>query len=291
MRLPPGRRRRRTSSAPRARRRTTPLTAPLATPSPADGSRLFMNEGTWGVAPSPVEQSFATISSPARPTGLPSQPDTSVCESDGCPSEWGLAAVRRTGAPWWRTSRSARPDRPADRRVRRDHGAADRGHGPRGAEALHARLRARRTPPRLCRLRDDGPPRLPTTSSPATAVAIGQLGGLGVLDLEGLWTRFDDPEPILGRGDRAWRGSGHQAAAGDLRGADQGRADRPAHRGDLAGQAWSPPAGLSPQRTARYYKAVARRRARTSSSSAGRPVAPPSMSPAAPSRSTSSSSI
>ncbi|MDX6343642.1 MAG: dehydrogenase, partial [Trebonia sp.] len=33
--------------------------------------------------------------------------------------------------------------------------------------------------------------------SPATAIAIGQLGGLGVLDLEGLWTRFDDPEPIL----------------------------------------------------------------------------------------------
>jgi IMP dehydrogenase len=33
--------------------------------------------------------------------------------------------------------------------------------------------------------------------SPATAVAIGRLGGLGVLDLEGLWTRYDDPEPLL----------------------------------------------------------------------------------------------
>ena len=33
--------------------------------------------------------------------------------------------------------------------------------------------------------------------SPATAVAIGRLGGLGVLDLEGLWTRYDDPEPVL----------------------------------------------------------------------------------------------
>ena len=33
--------------------------------------------------------------------------------------------------------------------------------------------------------------------SPATAVAFGHLGGLGVLDLEGLWTRFDDPEPLL----------------------------------------------------------------------------------------------
>jgi len=33
--------------------------------------------------------------------------------------------------------------------------------------------------------------------SPATAVAIGRLGGLGVLNLEGLWTRYDDPEPLL----------------------------------------------------------------------------------------------
>ena len=33
--------------------------------------------------------------------------------------------------------------------------------------------------------------------SPATAIALGQAGGLGVLDLEGLWTRYDDPEPLL----------------------------------------------------------------------------------------------
>jgi len=33
--------------------------------------------------------------------------------------------------------------------------------------------------------------------SPATAIAFGQAGGLGVLDLEGLWTRYDDPEPLL----------------------------------------------------------------------------------------------
>ncbi len=33
--------------------------------------------------------------------------------------------------------------------------------------------------------------------SPATAIAIGQLGGLGVLDLEGVWTRYADPEPVL----------------------------------------------------------------------------------------------
>jgi IMP dehydrogenase len=33
--------------------------------------------------------------------------------------------------------------------------------------------------------------------SPATAIALGRLGGLGVLNLEGLWTRYDDPEPLL----------------------------------------------------------------------------------------------
>ncbi|MGN6197979.1 IMP dehydrogenase, partial [Humibacter sp.] len=33
--------------------------------------------------------------------------------------------------------------------------------------------------------------------SPSTAIMMGRLGGLGVLDLEGVWTRYDDPEPVL----------------------------------------------------------------------------------------------
>src|SRR5256714_5876475 len=33
--------------------------------------------------------------------------------------------------------------------------------------------------------------------SPATAIEIGRIGGLAVLNLEGLWTRFDNPEPLL----------------------------------------------------------------------------------------------
>ncbi|QHF23547.1 GuaB3 family IMP dehydrogenase-related protein [Rathayibacter sp. VKM Ac-2804] len=33
--------------------------------------------------------------------------------------------------------------------------------------------------------------------SPATAITLGRLGALGVLDLEGLWTRYEDPEPLL----------------------------------------------------------------------------------------------
>lgn len=33
--------------------------------------------------------------------------------------------------------------------------------------------------------------------SPSAAITLGRLGGLGVLDLEGLWTRYEDPEPVL----------------------------------------------------------------------------------------------
>jgi IMP dehydrogenase len=33
--------------------------------------------------------------------------------------------------------------------------------------------------------------------SPETAIAIGALGGIGVLNLEGLWTRYEDPTPYL----------------------------------------------------------------------------------------------
>src|ERR1700710_2274543 len=36
--------------------------------------------------------------------------------------------------------------------------------------------------------------------SPATAIAVGRSGGLGVLNAEGLWTRYDDPERVYRRG-------------------------------------------------------------------------------------------
>jgi IMP dehydrogenase len=35
--------------------------------------------------------------------------------------------------------------------------------------------------------------------SPSTAVALGKLGGLGVLNLEGIWTRYDDADGVLER--------------------------------------------------------------------------------------------
>jgi IMP dehydrogenase len=35
------------------------------------------------------------------------------------------------------------------------------------------------------------------TMSPDTVIALGRLGGLGVLNVEGLWTRYEDPSKIL----------------------------------------------------------------------------------------------
>src|ERR1700722_3144666 len=32
---------------------------------------------------------------------------------------------------------------------------------------------------------------------PSTAIEVGRLGGLGVLNLEGLWTRFEGPTPLF----------------------------------------------------------------------------------------------
>ena len=34
-------------------------------------------------------------------------------------------------------------------------------------------------------------------TSPATAIEVGRLGGGAVLNLEGLWTRYEDPEPLF----------------------------------------------------------------------------------------------
>src|SRR5204862_5128812 len=45
----------------------------------------------------------------------------------------------------------------------------------------------------------DPPLRHPSdaTMSPATVGEVHRLGGLGVLDAEGLWSRYDDPAPVL----------------------------------------------------------------------------------------------
>jgi len=91
--------------------------------------------------------------------------------------------------------------------------------------------------------------------SPATAVAFGKHGGLGVLDLEGLWTRYNDPTDLL-------------AEVGELRGqaatrrmqeiyAEPIKAELITARLKEMRQAGVTVAGsLSPQRTKEFAKTV-----------------------------------
>ena len=91
--------------------------------------------------------------------------------------------------------------------------------------------------------------------SPATAIAIGKLGGLAVLDIEGVWTRYDDPEPLLAEvaalDDAAATARLQQIYAEPI-------------KDDLIGQRISEiraagvtiAARLSPQRTLKYHKAL-----------------------------------
>ena len=72
--------------------------------------------------------------------------------------------------------------------------------------------------------------------SPATAIEIGHLGGVGVLNLEGLWTRYEDPEPLFDEIAELDCRQGDAAHAGDLRRADQARAGRRAHPRDPRGR-------------------------------------------------------
>jgi IMP dehydrogenase len=91
--------------------------------------------------------------------------------------------------------------------------------------------------------------------SPATAIHIGRLGGLAVLDLEGLWTRYDDPEPLLAElavldGPRATRRL-QEIYAQPIRDELIGARIR-----EIRAAAVTVAARLSPQRTVQYHKAV-----------------------------------
>ena len=91
--------------------------------------------------------------------------------------------------------------------------------------------------------------------SPAFAAQLGALGGLAVLDLEGLWTRYQDPEPILAEIAEL----GQEDATRRLQ-----RLYAEPIKEELIGQrieeirsaGVTTAARLSPQRTVRYYKAV-----------------------------------
>jgi IMP dehydrogenase len=91
--------------------------------------------------------------------------------------------------------------------------------------------------------------------SPQTAIEFGRHGGLGVLDLEGLWTRYDDPTPLLAE----VAGMRGQAATRRLQEiyAEPIKAELITSRLRQMREAGVTVAGsLSPQRTKEYAKAV-----------------------------------
>jgi IMP dehydrogenase len=91
--------------------------------------------------------------------------------------------------------------------------------------------------------------------SPETAIQIGRLGGLAVLDLEGLWTRYADPEPLIAEVTEL----DEQAATRRLQEmyAEPVKEELIGRRIEEISRAGvTTAARLSPQRTARYYKAV-----------------------------------
>jgi len=91
--------------------------------------------------------------------------------------------------------------------------------------------------------------------SPETAVALGQHGGLGVLDLEGLWTRYEDPTDLLAQ----IRTLDPQAAIGRLQEiyAEPIKAELITARLKQMREAGITVAGsLSPQRTKEFAKVV-----------------------------------
>jgi IMP dehydrogenase len=91
--------------------------------------------------------------------------------------------------------------------------------------------------------------------SPATAIALGRSGGVGVLDLEGLWTRYDDPEPLLADVARL-RGQDATRRLQEIY-AEPVKADLITARLQEMRQAGVTVAGaLSPQRTRKFAKAV-----------------------------------
>jgi IMP dehydrogenase len=91
--------------------------------------------------------------------------------------------------------------------------------------------------------------------SPATAVQIGSLGGLAVLDLEGLWTRYEDPESLLAEvaelDDEAATRRLQEIYAAPIKEELIG-----ARIEQMSSAGITTAARLSPQKTVRYYKAV-----------------------------------
>ncbi|WP_017610657.1 GuaB3 family IMP dehydrogenase-related protein [Nocardiopsis xinjiangensis] len=94
-----------------------------------------------------------------------------------------------------------------------------------------------------------------SVASPETVTAVGRQGGLGVLDLEGLWTRYEDPTPLL----QEIRELDEEAATARLQDiyAAPIQEELIGRRiEEIRSTGLVTAARLSPQRTAQYHRAV-----------------------------------
>ncbi|MCG5217203.1 GuaB3 family IMP dehydrogenase-related protein [Streptosporangium sp. KLBMP 9127] len=91
--------------------------------------------------------------------------------------------------------------------------------------------------------------------SPKTAIEVGRLGGLAVLDLEGLWTRYEDPEGLLAEV-AAMQGEAATRRLQEIYAApiDEELIGRRIE--EIRGAGVTTAVRLSPQRTVQHHKAV-----------------------------------
>jgi IMP dehydrogenase len=96
---------------------------------------------------------------------------------------------------------------------------------------------------------------LDAVTSPATAAAVGALGGLGVLNLEGLWTRYEDPAEVLAEIATLTPGPAATARLQQLY-AEPVREDLIGRRVDELAAAGYAAGSLTPQKVERYHGAA-----------------------------------
>ena len=89
--------------------------------------------------------------------------------------------------------------------------------------------------------------------SPETAVLSHKLGGLGVLNLEGIWTRFEDAEEQLEKVSKACQGRATADMQEIYQDPGQAGADRPADSRDQ-GRGAVVCGSLTPQKVREYYE-------------------------------------
>lgn len=96
---------------------------------------------------------------------------------------------------------------------------------------------------------------LDAVTSPHTAAGIAELGGLGVLNLEGLWTRYEDPADVLGEISQLTPGPAATQRLQDLY-AEPVKEELVGRRVEQLKESGYAAGSLTPQKVERYHHAA-----------------------------------